>query len=270
MISVSRKNKPGKRIAYAPESGESAYFLDAGTLRDFGMDPRYMMSREAQVGKTCNGARWFPDLSSGRLTAFIAGNPGAGKSYLSRELIELLPPQVKILLFTALEEDDGNFEGLEASGRLFKAKMTLDNLKNISLSALRDREKQILLLFDDVDKIRDKKVQDAVFALMGDALANGRGHKKHDGEGDIHVITTSHALNDYLKTKYSLENSDFVGLFPQSTTYNQMVRMFDKLGLPKSLCDEIMALGRSGEFRSVLIHKVAPMFILYGDTLRLI
>lgn len=263
MITVTRKRLPASRIAYT-DLGENAYYLDACSLRDIGIQPQ-----DNSIVVSPSGFQWYPDiLANGRLSIFIAGNPGAGKSYLAKDLIERFPPQYQILLFTALEENDGNFSDLNE--RIHKIKMTPENLKNITLSAIRERTKYPILLFDDVDKIRDPKVAKMTYAIMEDALANGRGHKTHDGKEDIHVIITSHALNDYVKTKYSLENSDYVALFPQSTTYSQMRRMFEKLGLEKELCDKIMKLGKSGEFRSIIIKKVAPMYIIFGHSISLI
>ncbi|MBO7209398.1 MAG: AAA family ATPase [Methanobrevibacter sp.] len=262
MISITRKQLPYQPLAYT-DVGEHAYFLDAASMQDLGV-----YNADSVSASTPSGFPLFPDiLSNGRLTMFIAGNPGAGKSYLAKELISRLPEDLDVLLFTALEENDGNFSDIK---RLYKIKMEPENLKNITLSAIRARSKHPLLLFDDVDKIRRKDVQKLVFAIMEDALANGRGHKHHDGEGDVHVIITSHCLNDYVKTKYSLENSDYVALFPASTTYSQMKRMFDKLGLSKEECEFIMKLGKRGDFRSIIIRKVAPMYILYGNTITLI
>lgn len=216
------------------------------------------------------GADWRPHFND-RMTMFIAGTPGAGKSYLAKQMINLLPPDIEILLFTALDEKDGNFDELGKS-RLFKIKMTPDVLGKISLAEIRKRSsgKQTILLFDDVDKIRDPKVQAATFAIMNDALANGRGHEKHDGNGDIHVLCTSHSLNDYQKTKYTFENSNYVALFPGTTPALQMYRMFDKLGLDKKLCQKMMRLGRSQEIRSVIIHKVVPMYMIYGNKIMLL
>ena len=68
------------------------------------------------------------------MTMFIAGNPGAGKSYFAREMIKLFPDTYKILLFTGLEEGDGNFDELaKTPGRLFKVRMTVENLSSFSL-----------------------------------------------------------------------------------------------------------------------------------------
>ena len=230
-------------------------------------DPGMMRNR---IYRSFTGAEWRPKFND-RMTMFIAGAPGAGKSYLAKQMIGLLPSNLDILLFTALEENDGNFDDL-GKDRLFKIKMTPDVLSKISLAEIRARARspQTILLFDDVDKIRDSKVQNAVFAIMNDALANGRGHEKHDGKGDLHVICTSHSANDYQKTKYTFENSNYVALFPGSTPPLQMYRMFDKLGLEKELCQQMMRLGRYQKVRSIIIHKVVPLYIIYGDKIMLL
>ena len=216
------------------------------------------------------GADWRPCFND-RLTMFIAGTPGAGKSYLAKQMINLLPETLEILLFTALEEKDGNFDEL-GKDRLFKIKMTPEVLGKITLAEIRKRTKgkQTILLFDDVDKIRDSKIQNLTFAIMNDALANGRGHEKHDGNGDIHVICTSHSANDYQKTKYTFENSNYVALFPGTTPPLQMYRMFDKMGLDKELCQKMIKLARSQKIRSIIIHKVVPMYIIFGDHIMLL
>ena len=67
---------------------------------------------------------WRPCFND-RMTMFIAGTPGAGKSYLAKQMIKLLPPTIPILLFTALQENDGNFDEL-GKERLFKIKMKCD------------------------------------------------------------------------------------------------------------------------------------------------
>ena len=179
-----------------------------------------------------------------------------------------------ILLFTALEEKDGNFQDL-GKDRLYKIKMTPDVLSQINLKSIREKIKsksnQAILLFDDVDKIRDPKVQNLVFAIMNDALANGRGHEKHDGKGDIHVICTSHSLNDYQKTKYTFENSNYIALFPGSTPPLQFKRLIvDKLGLEPSIYKSLLDLGRQQRIRNVIVHKVVPMYLIYGNKIVLI
>lgn len=282
------KGKKNQKPIADTEGGDQAYYvttLDKGGGKfdeddsddDDEDDYMYDDDREDSLDfshdkpqQSFTGAEWRPCFND-RLTMFIAGTPGAGKSYLAKQMIKLLPLNIPILLFTALEEKDGNFSEL-GEDRLFKIKMTPDVLTKINLAEIRARSKapQTLLLFDDVDKIRDPKVQNATFALMNDALANGRGHEKHDGRGDIHVICTSHSANDYQKTKYTFENSNYVALFPGTTPPLQMYRMFDKLGLEKELCQKMIKLARHQKIRSIIIHKVVPMYMIFGDKIMLL
>lgn len=262
------KRVPYPRLAYTLKR-DSAYYLDGDATRMLRRTGAELYDDEDRSAISPSGAPWIPDfLSNGRLTMFIAGNPGAGKSFLANDIIETFPPDYDVLLFTALEEEDANFRDL--GSRLWKIRMDPENLKRITLSEIRARTKHPILLFDDIDKIRDKRVETEVYKILEDALANGRGHKSQDGRGDVHIIVTSHALNDYKKTKYVTENSDYVALFPGSTTKAQYDRMFQKLGLPMHLCDETYEKGKRGDIRSVIIKKTAPMYIIFGDRIDLI
>ena len=279
MKGIPKKQKP---IADTPV-GDVAYYIirpssKGGSYMDDGSDDDDDDEMEdvsldfdhEKPQQSFTGAEWNPCFND-RMTMFIAGTPGAGKSYLAKKMIKLLPDNIPILLFTALEENDGNFDELGKS-RLFKIKMKPEVLSKIKLADIRERSgaPQTILLFDDVDKIRDPKVQNATFALMNDALANGRGHEKHDGKGDIHVICTSHSANDYQKTKYTFENSNYVALFPGTTPTLQMYRMFDKLGLEKELCQKMIKLARMQKIRSIIIHKTVPMYMIFGDKIMLL
>lgn len=249
-------------IAVTPE-GEKAYYVPPDVMRPTDEDL-------GQVGISPSKSEWYPAVTQAhRLTAFLAGNPGAGKSYLAADLIKMLPKSADILLFTALDETDGNFEKLPQ--KIWKISLEPEKLeKLLELKNIRAMSKCPILLFDDIDKIPDTGIRKLVFAIMENALANGRGHRKHDGEGDIHVIATSHALNDFLKTKYMFENSDHVCLFPQSTPYLQMKRMFDKIGLKKDLLDNVIKMGKMDGIRRVIIRKIHPMYLIAGPNITLL
>lgn len=253
------------RILAKTKYGEKAYFLDHRFARNMGGTLPY----ENYGVPSESGTEWLPAMiENGRVSMFIAGNPGAGKSYLAKDIIATLPKDFEILLFTALEEEDGNFS--EFGTRLHKIRMVPDVLSQITLSEIRKRGRNPILLFDDIDKIRDKTVEKLTYAILEDALANGRGHKKHDGVGDIHVIVTSHSLNDYKKTKYAIENTDYIAVFPQSTTFSQMKILFEKIGLDKEWVKKVISLGRTGDVRRVIIRKIAPMYIITSHVIELI
>ena len=258
------KRRPRSTYSYCYDSEDDS---EDDTYSRFDEDDDFLHEKPI---RSISGLDWRPVFND-RLTMFIAGTPGAGKSYLAKQMINLMPKECEILLFTALEEKDGNFDDL-GKDRLYKIKMTPEVLSQISLKEIRERSKapQTILLFDDADKIRDSKVQNLTFAIMNDALANGRGHEKHDGKGDLHVLCTSHSANDYVKTKYTFENSNYVALFPGTTPPLQMYRMFDKLGLDKELCKQMIKLARSQKIRGIIIHKVVPMYLIFGDKIMLL
>ena len=147
------------------EYGEKAYYID----------PSFSQTLQGEdSGVSLSGSEWYPNICDwGRLTAFIPGNPGAGKSYLANELINLLPRNSEVILFTALEEEDGNFQDLK--DRLFKIRMEPENLQRITLTEIRKRCKNPILLFDDIDKpghffsLPESRTVPAIPSLSGSA-----------------------------------------------------------------------------------------------------
>ena len=244
-------------IAVTPAEADVAYYVPYNPNNE----------ETPEVVQSPSGSNWFP-LPEGRLSAFISGRPGAGKSYLAKEFISFLPDDSDILLFTALSEEDGNFD--EFQDRLYKIRMEPDNLSRLTLDVVRQHAHNPILLFDDIDMIRDKRVKEALYKLMNDALANGRGHVNHDGEGDIHVICTSHSANNYQSTKYMLENSEFVAIPPSGMPKAQWDLIMKKIGVPDKLSNEAFREGKRGSFRFIFVKQTAPMFMVYGNKITLI
>ena len=287
--SKSRVSKDAQPIARTKEGGDVAWSLPYSAIRrgggvfddsdddedadEIGEEKDKGEEMTGRIAQSISHEPWLP-IFNDRLTMFIGGIPGAGKSYLVKQMIGLLPDNIDILLFTALEEKDGNFDDLDKSKRLFKIKMTPEVLSQINLRALRERTRgggrQTILVFDDVDQMRDSRLSKMTLQIMNDVLANGRGHEKHDGDGDVHVLCTTHTLNNFLKTKYMFENSNYIALFPLSTPVLQMERMFEKIGLDKKLCHYIIKYCRKHNIRSIIIHKTVPMYMIYGDKIRLL
>lgn len=285
--SKSRVSKDAQPIAHTKEGGDVAWslpysairrgrgFVDSDDDEDEEMEEGKDKGEEmaARIAQSISHEPWLP-IFNDRLTMFIGGIPGAGKSYLVKQMIGLLPDNIDILLFTALEEKDGNFDDLDKSKRLFKIKMTPEVLSQINLRALRERTRsegrQTILVFDDVDQMRDSRLSKMTLQIMNDVLANGRGHEKHDGDGDVHVLCTTHTLNNFVKTKYMFENSNYIALFPLSTPVLQMEMMFNKIGLDRKLCRYIIKYCNRHNIRSIIIHKTVPMYMIYGDKIRLL
>ena len=76
------------------------------------------------------------------------------------------------------------------------------------------------MIYDDVDRITDDKMNKAVQILTSDILSNGRDHATQKGIADIDnniIIITNHEVNDYKRTKPMLTECNYVVLFPSST-----------------------------------------------------
>ena len=146
-----------------------------------------------------------------RITMFIAGCQNCGKSYYSSQFLRpyrTLHPERPVFLVPGLSEKDKHFEGFD----LWKINLshvptlTLEGLRRISPDAPRTGS---LVIFDDVDRITDDKVNKSVQKLISDILSNGRDHATQAGIADIDIIITNHEVNDYKRTK---PNADRVQL----------------------------------------------------------
>lgn len=186
-----------------------------------------------------------------RLSYFIAGPPGCGKSTTAAEIISLFP-RMPVYLFTDLSEDDRAFQGLP----IRKMKLELSLLKELTPELLLSKG-SCWVIFDDIDKIRDKNINKALIDLMDNIIANGRNH----GKGQINVIATSHSLTDYRKTKYTIENSEYWVIFPNKTIRSQLLTLLKKMSLEKM---DIFDQDR------VFIHHSVPLFIATDSFISLI
>lgn len=178
-----------------------------------------------------------------RLSYFIAGPPGCGKSTTTADILSLFPSQPKYL-FTDLDEDDQAFDGI----KLRKVKMETPILETITLEKL-TKDGDCWCIFDDIDKIRDAKKAKVLLNLMDNILANGRSH----GGYNINCIITSHSLSDYKRTKYAIENCNYWVIFPTKTMKLQVKTLLRKNGLEKLPIEE---------FDRVFIHRSFPNFLV--------
>lgn len=186
-----------------------------------------------------------------RLSYFIAGPPGCGKSTTAAQILSIFP-DLPVYLFTDLEEEDRAFKGLKINKMKMDANL-LDELK----PSMFCQDSDCWVIFDDIDKIRDKKVSNKLIALMDNMIANGRSHGGHN----IHIIATSHALNDYRKTKYMIENCGYWVIFPSKTIPSQLKRLLSKLDLDKYPIRQ---------YDRLFIHQCTPFFICSSDFIQLI
>lgn len=179
-----------------------------------------------------------------RLSFFIGGPPGCGKSTTTAQILSFFPDQVKYL-FTDITDKDDAFKGIT-----FR-KVKMDKLETITLEKLA-HDGDCWCVFDDVDKIVDPKISKNLLRLMDNILANGR---RHGDYGNINVIITSHSLSDYKRTKYAIENSNYWVIFPSKTMQLQLSTLLKKDGLQK-IEKEIKNENR------LFYHRSSPHFVV--------
>lgn len=207
-----------------------------------------------------------------RITMFIAGCQKCGKSFFIGNFIRnhylALHPERTIYIVTGLSERDRNFEGLNmlkiSTDPKFLASLTLEQLRTNPLTGERNGA---LVVFDDIDRISDKKSSNAVYKLASDILSNGRDHTTQAGMADIDCIITNHEANDWLKTRTALTECNWVVLFPAATTHRTMTTIIDKIGASKEQKQDIIKYRSS---RYLLLHKTFPKFCVMEDRIFLL
>lgn len=251
------------------DDGEVAYYKPPDVESMRGLEPSKRRSALAKLKRkqrivSESGQVWMPAfLNLGRITLFVPGSPGAGKSFFTARVLDSLPDDFNVMLFTALTEEDENFKDIRQ--RIFKVRMAPEVLSKINLASLRERSKNLVLVFDDFDNIPKGRILSEVQRILHDVLANGRAHSGSE-DGNVHVIVTTHALNDFMKTKYITENCDYIAFFPQSTTFCQLLRLGMKVGLSQA---QISAM-RASQERVCIMHKVSPLLMFEGPSIETI
>lgn len=207
---------------------------------------------------------------------FICGAAGSGKSYLTADILRHDKRQRPIMLLSKLE-DDPAFKGLvkmkddsfdpesfdlhekESKGKKgermkqFKISKADDLLSMPSKDALRD-DKGAIIVFDDVNTFDDPDVVDFLFNYQNDMLETARKH-------NISIISTSHGLRRYKKTKSNIEEAEFIILFPSSNKLLSERFLKDNLGLLKN--ERMKILSKCAKNRYMIVKVSNPCCVIH-------
>lgn len=187
------------------------------------------------------------DINEERQVFYVAGMSGSGKSYYAGNLVEIyhrLYPDRKVLLFSnkledpAFDERDVNRVPLDES--LYLDKLDLEDLEDS------------LVIFDDVECVKDKEVQAELNRLSEMILQQGRS--RH-----IDMIYIAHLANDYKKSRIIINECHAITVFPQFTTPYALKYLFQKyFGFDKKGVEKVVDLPS----RWVTIFKI-PTTVLH-------
>jgi len=175
----------------------------------------------------------------------VTGTTGSGKTTWIKKycsvLLNIKSHKIVCIFSIHKEGEDGSLSGLNPTF------ITCDQKLVDSNPQLEDF-KDTICLFDDVDLISDKKVNKFVADFRDSLLQNGRHY-------NCQVITVSHQIKNYTRTKASIAEVPYFVIFPKRGMASQ-IRSFlkDNLGLKKNMVEKIMNL----DTRACMISQWFP------------
>lgn len=203
---------------------------------------------------------------------FLTGPSGSGKSWLAKEIMKHDDKARPIIVFSKITDDDSLKElkklkiskssfpdQRDGGSRMIKINLqTEDDLLNLPSN---HELKNCVCLFDDIDAF-PREIADFLNAYRDSILECGRHH-------NITVLSTSHQLYNWAKTRVILNEAEMVCLFPHANKRSSMTFLRDRMGLGKHqvqrIVNEAMDCGRC------LICKMsAPNLIMHEKGIILI
>lgn len=187
---------------------------------------------------------------------FLTGPSGSGKSFLATQIMKHDHKQRPIIIFSKIADDESlqdlkklklgkglekrlDLEKEDGKPRMIKIALNTDaDLLNLPCN---EELKNCVCLFDDIDAF-PKDVSDFINFYRNSILECGRHH-------NITVLSTSHQLFNWAKTRVLLNESELVCLFPHSNKRSSMQFLKDRMGIHRDLAhrivEESMDAGRS-------------------------
>ena len=178
----------------------------------------------------------------------IIGGSGAGKSFLAQKILIMDRHRRPVVVFSKVV-DDPSLADLKKQRvpednkpRLIQIPIySDDDLVNLPSDAdLRGN----ICLFDDIDAFGGERAE--FLRNYRDSLLEAGRHK------DVSIISTSHILSNYNKTRTLLNEAEWVILFPNSNRRSADIFMKDRMGLIKAERDLLISrAGGNGRYLAV-------------------
>jgi hypothetical protein len=189
----------------------------------------------------------IPDIETERQIGFITGASGSGKStYIKKYVMQYKKAFKKnpIYLFSALKEDESLDEVKPSRIKIDDALVS----NPIDIEEFKDS----MVIFDDIDVIRDKKQREAVYDILSQVLEVGRHH-------NISCWVANHLPTAGKDTRRILNEAHFIVYFPHSGSARQLNYLLqDYIGLDKK---DIKKL-KNSKSRWATIFKNYPMIAM--------
>lgn len=183
-----------------------------------------------------------------RDSIYITGPSGSGKStFIGNFIKEYIKrnPTNDIVLFSMKDEDPAldpyHPMRIKIDRGLIDDPIDLAELENS------------LVIFDDIDQIGDKKLQNAVHNLRDRILEVGRSK-------NISICTVAHQITNYKASRICLNEADYVIFFPKSgSKYQVSYFLKNYAGMSKDDINKVFNL----KTRWCILKKSYPMAVIY-------
>ena len=118
-----------------------------------------------------------------------------------------------------------------------------------------DELTESLVVFDDIDQIGDKHIQDAVWNLRNTILEVGRSKK-------ISIIVVAHQITNYKQSRIPLNESEYIIFFSRSGGKHQ-IKYFLKTyaGMDKTQINKVFDV----QSRATVLKKSYPQCIIHQN-----
>lgn len=198
--------------------------------------------------KDTQRVQMIPNKKKERFISYVSGQSGSGKSYFTNKLAEeyhSMYPKRAIYLFSLLTEDKSikckHIKRIKLDDNFLKTDLTLNDMKNC------------LLIFDDIDTIKNKCIKGKLDHIIDTLLQCGR----HSGTSVIYV---SHLACNGKDTKMILAECNSITIFPK-TMGNRSLRYLlgEYFGLDKKQIQKIKKL----DSRHITLVRSYPMVLLH-------
>ena len=163
----------------------------------------------------------IPNTDQERDILYITGPSGSGKSWYANTYIKNYKktyPKNNIYMFSPVVED----ESISSDIKRVKLddRMVTDPLKIGELA-------ESLVIFDDIDVIKDKKLREAIYGLLNEVLEVGRHIK-------VSCIITNHLPTNGKETRRMLNEAHAITYFPAAGSKVQLNRLLEQyIGMDK-------------------------------------
>jgi hypothetical protein len=201
----------------------------------------------------------FVTKSDPRNCLYLTARSGAGKSYYAKEWIDefrKLHPKFEIYLFSSLANDSGSLDKIKGLHRVKLNKEFVNETFDVEQDF-----KDCLVIFDDVDDVKDKAVKAQLENIEHMILQNGRHTRTF-------FIRTSHMACNGAQTKRILNESHTVTLYPNAVGDKPLRYVLNGyVGMTNKEVDAIKKLGNNS--RWITFYKLCPIVIMTENAIML-